>query len=146
MLEYCFEFEPTVEKTGIRTNTGRPTSRLLHSLYNIILRLASIRQSIFTYINSAASNNKNNANFYTKRPKRYKTPWIIVLQMFFWIEIGLEVLKFHRSKATFDENLNVRRLQDPKYLTNVIIGKIIAIGGLGVGVVVKLFRLILNKH
>ena len=66
--------------------------------------------------------------------------------MFFWIEIGLEVLKFHRSKATFDENLNVRRLQDPKYLTNVIIGKIIAIGGLGVGVVVKLFRLILNKH
>ena len=50
MLEYCFEFEPTVEKTGIRTNTGRPTSRLLHSLYNIILRLASIRQSIFTYI------------------------------------------------------------------------------------------------
>ena len=42
------------------------TSHLLHSLYNIILRLATFLQSVFTHINSAASNNKNNTNFYTK--------------------------------------------------------------------------------
>ena len=48
------------------------TSHLLHSLYNIILRLASFSRSVFTLINSAASNIKNNTNFYTKA--RYKTP------------------------------------------------------------------------
>ena len=29
--------------------------------------------------------------------------------MVFWVEISFEVLKFHRQKATFSENLNVRR-------------------------------------
>ena len=72
------------------------TSHLLHSLYNIILRLASFSRSVFTHINSATSNNKNNTNFYTKT--RYKTPWIIFLhlQMVFWVEISSEKLKFHR--------------------------------------------------
>ena len=39
---------------------------------------------------------KNNANFYTKTG--HKTPWIIVprLQMVFWVEISLEVVKFYR--------------------------------------------------
>ena len=51
-------------------------------IHNIILRLAR--------------NNKNNTNFYTKA--RYKTPWIFFLhlQMVFWVEISLEILKFHR--------------------------------------------------
>ena len=62
-----------------RSITGSPTSLLFHSLYNIILRLASICRSTFTNINSAALNNKNNAKFDTK--SKYKTPWTIVLHL-----------------------------------------------------------------
>ena len=44
--------------------------------------------------------------------------------MVFWVEISLELLQFHRQKATFEENLNARRQdQDLKYSTNVIMGK-----------------------
>ena len=43
---------------------------------------------------------------------------------FFWVEISLELLQFHRQKATFEENLNARRQdQDLKYSANVITGK-----------------------
>ncbi len=100
---HCASISPAVQFSSCSV-----TSELWHLLCIIILLFAD--QHLHT-LNSVASNNKNNTNFYKKTT--HKTPLMFFLNLLivFCVEKSSEVLKFHRQNFTF---MSIGRIQNTR--------------------------------